>query len=96
MRCRLLSMLLILTASGMAFGQAPALQPSAPQPQPPATASPLPTGPMRFSWVREGPADKCADKCREWISAAGEITPDTPRRIHGSVRPVGTAEPKCG
>ena len=35
--------------------------------------------PMRFEWVREGPADTCKDKCREWVSAVGDITPDTPR-----------------
>ena len=34
---------------------------------------------MRFAWVREGPADKCGDHCREWISAEGDITGDTPR-----------------
>jgi hypothetical protein len=29
---------------------------------------------MRFEWVREGPADACADKCRVWVTAAGPIT----------------------
>jgi hypothetical protein len=37
--------------------------------------------PMRFEWVREGPADKCKDQCREWISAAGRIAPDTARNF---------------
>src|SRR5512143_2976313 len=34
---------------------------------------------MRFEWVREGPAEKCRDRCREWISAHGLIMPDTAR-----------------
>jgi hypothetical protein len=42
-----------------------------------AQAPPPPA--MRFEWVREGPADKCADHCREWISARGAIIPNTPR-----------------
>jgi hypothetical protein len=29
---------------------------------------------MRFEWVREGPADACADKCRTWVTATGPIT----------------------
>lgn len=32
---------------------------------------------MRFEWMREGPADVCGQHCREWIAAAGPITPDT-------------------
>ena len=36
---------------------------------------------MRFEWVREGPADKCRDRCREWISARGLIVPDTARNF---------------
>ena len=34
---------------------------------------------MAFEWMREGPADKCGDKCREWIFASGQIQPNTPR-----------------
>jgi hypothetical protein len=34
---------------------------------------------MRFEWVREGPADVCGDRCREWIAATGPVTPDTAR-----------------
>ncbi len=34
---------------------------------------------MRFEWVREGPADVCGDRCREWIAAIGPVTPDTAR-----------------
>ncbi len=33
---------------------------------------------MRFEWVREGPPERCRDKCREWISATGRIVPTTP------------------
>lgn len=29
--------------------------------------------PMRFEIVREGPADKCGEKCRTWVSARGTI-----------------------
>jgi hypothetical protein len=58
--------------------QSPATQPSATQAQPPASQPPS-TPSMTFEWVREGPADKCRDKCREWISASGQIQPNTPR-----------------
>jgi hypothetical protein len=57
--------------------QAPATQPSATQVQPSASQPSPP--PMAFEWMREGPADKCADKCREWIYASGQIQPATPR-----------------
>jgi hypothetical protein len=40
----------------------------------PTNANPIP---MRFEWVREGPADKCANQCREWISASGAIVENT-------------------
>lgn len=46
-------------------------------PQIEAQAAPADQGSMRFEWVREGPAESCGDKCREWISAAGPITADT-------------------
>jgi hypothetical protein len=36
---------------------------------------------MQFEWVREGPAETCRDKCREWIAAVGRITADTPREF---------------
>jgi hypothetical protein len=45
---------------------------------PPAPAPAHPPA-MRFEWVREGPPDKCADHCREWISARGYINPNTSR-----------------
>ncbi len=57
--------------------QPPTTQPSATQVQPPASQPSTPS--MTFEWVREGPADKCGDKCREWISATGQIQPNTPR-----------------
>jgi len=34
---------------------------------------------MRFEWMREGPAETCGERCREWVSASGEITVNTPR-----------------
>ena len=34
---------------------------------------------MKFEWMREGPAEKCRDRCREWISASGLIVADTAR-----------------
>jgi hypothetical protein len=34
---------------------------------------------MRFEWMREGPAESCGDRCREWISASGAIVESTPR-----------------
>ncbi len=37
------------------------------------------SGPMRFEWRREGPAQACGANCRVWISAVGYITADTPR-----------------
>ncbi len=35
--------------------------------------------PMRFDWHAEGPAQLCEPNCRNWISAVGLITADTPR-----------------
>jgi hypothetical protein len=49
---------------------------------------------MRFDWRVEGPADKCGDTCRTWISAVGAITEDTTadfeafianRKVNGSL-----------
>src|SRR5262245_54626095 len=87
---RMMTRLLLFLGAVLA---APALaqEAAAPVPAPPpaaAAASPGPAAPattarkltpMRFEWVREGPAETCLDKCREWVSAAGEITSDTPR-----------------
>src|SRR6266851_4629828 len=39
------------------------------------------SGPMRFEWRSEGPAEVCGESCRVWISAAGYITSDTPRQF---------------
>ena len=50
-----------------------------PAPTPVVTPSPaaaLPA-PMRFEWMREGPAEKCGNQCKEWISAAGAIVDST-------------------
>jgi hypothetical protein len=35
--------------------------------------------PMRFQLWHEASSEGCRDNCREWISAAGTITADTPR-----------------
>ena len=51
---------------------------SSPQAQPePGASAQRPA--MRFEWVREGPAEKCRDRCREWISAHGLIVANTAR-----------------
>jgi hypothetical protein len=34
---------------------------------------------MTFAFMREGPADGCGQNCREWVSASGMVTTDTPR-----------------
>ena len=66
----LLSVVLVIVC-GPAWAQTGPAAPLAPT-QAAATAVP-----MRFQWVREGPA--CGDRCREWISAAGDITPESGR-----------------
>ena len=57
----------VIFISSLAVAQIPSPNPS--------TAS-KPT-PMRFEWVHEGPADKCTNQCREWISASGAIVEST-------------------
>jgi hypothetical protein len=42
--------------------------------------------PMRFEWRLEGPAEKCGDHCRTWISAVGVITDETARRFEAFAR----------
>jgi hypothetical protein len=42
----------------------------------PGPVSAAPT-PMRFEWVREGPAEQCGSHCREWVSATGAIVDST-------------------
>jgi hypothetical protein len=42
--------------------------------------------PMQFEWRHEGPADVCGANCREWISAVGYITADTPREFEAFAR----------
>jgi hypothetical protein len=37
--------------------------------------------PMAFTLLTEGPADACAGKCRQLITASGMITADTPRQF---------------
>jgi hypothetical protein len=54
--------------SSSAFPQAPSSQAN------PASSV---AGPMRFEWMREGPAEKCGNQCREWISASGAIVDST-------------------
>ena len=60
---RLLLAALLLCVPGVGLSE--------PEPAEPAS--------MRFEWLREGPADVCGDRCREWIGATGPITPDTAR-----------------
>jgi hypothetical protein len=45
----------------------------------------MPT-PMRFEWVREGPAEKCANQCREWIAASGSIVESSVRDFEAFAR----------
>jgi len=56
----------------------PAAAQPTPQVQPPAS-QPHSIPAMTFEWVREGPAEKCGNNCREWISASGQIQGATPR-----------------
>jgi hypothetical protein len=41
---------------------------------------------MRFEWIREGPAEVCGDRCREWISASGRIAVETPQDFEAFAR----------
>jgi hypothetical protein len=67
MRGRPLAAALLVCAWGLTAGQ-------------PAARAALDDPPsMRFEWVREGPADVCGDRCREWIAATGPVSPDTAR-----------------
>ncbi|HVG50442.1 MAG TPA: hypothetical protein VM867_02280 [Xanthobacteraceae bacterium] len=59
--------------------QPPATQTPAVQPQTPSQMPAPSVPPMTFEWVKEGPAEKCGDRCREWISATGQIQPNTAR-----------------
>src|SRR5437764_878806 len=80
----------LVLAGSAALAQAPSV-PSSPVPEQTPTKPPaLPTTPvpqtlpterpsMRFEWMREGPADACGDRCREWISASGQIVATTAR-----------------
>jgi hypothetical protein len=79
-RIFLIIMAWIAAIAGAEAQPAPAAPPT-PSAQAPATAPQLPAAPlpMRFEWVREGPQDKCGDRCREWISASGQIQASTPR-----------------
>jgi hypothetical protein len=35
----------------------------------------------KFEWLKEGPANACGDNCREWVSANGMITEETPQQF---------------
>ncbi len=72
MPLRLLPVLLLLLA--LAAGEARA-QAQVQQDVPPALQRPV----MTFVWVREGPAEKCRDHCREWIAAKGMIDANSAR-----------------
>ncbi len=65
----------VLAAACTAISSA-ALAQTTPNPsQPNQTVAGPP--PMRFEWMREGPAEKCGTQCREWISATGAIVDTT-------------------
>jgi hypothetical protein len=53
---------------------------------PQTRVEPAEAPPMRFEWVTEGPAESCGDRCREWISATGRITAETPRDFEAFAR----------
>src|SRR5260221_5476176 len=59
--------IVLVSISSLAFAQSPSTGPA-------VSANPAP---MRFEWLREGPADKCGNHCREWISASGAIVDST-------------------
>jgi hypothetical protein len=59
--------IVLVSISSLTFAQSPGTGPA-------VSAS---TAPMRFEWMREGPADKCGTQCREWISASGAIVDST-------------------
>ena len=61
----------VFLLSSWALAQTPSPSPSL-NPSPAANSAP-----MRFEWMREGPAEKCTDNCREWISATGTIVETT-------------------
>jgi hypothetical protein len=61
--------IVLISISSLALAQTPKAAPS-------VLAGPAP---MRFEWLREGPADKCGNQCREWISASGAIVDSTPQ-----------------
>jgi len=46
-----------------------------------AQAATDPPQPMKFDWVREGPTDACGHNCREWVSAIGTVTEETPQQF---------------
>src|SRR4051812_33972730 len=48
------------------------------------------SGPMRFEWRREGPAEACGANCRVWISAVGYITADTAREFESFAKDPNT------
>ena len=83
MRRYVISVVVLFAAGSNGFAQpSPNTTPSnTPATQSPAASPQVPASPppMRFEWIREGTADKCAGTCREWISASGQIQPDTPR-----------------
>lgn len=58
----------VVGISAVASAQSPNSNPS------PLASVPAP---MRFEWMREGPAEKCGNNCREWIAASGAIVEST-------------------
>jgi hypothetical protein len=62
----------------LGFALALVLAPAVLLPAKPARAGDR-TLPMRFELHRQGPVDKCGDKCATWIFASGAITADSAR-----------------
>ncbi|OWV70038.1 hypothetical protein ATY77_18500 [Rhizobium sp. R634] len=52
-----------------------------------ATSESLPkTGPMDFLLMSDG---NCQEECRQWVSADGDITPDTPVQLEAILKTLG-------
>ena len=60
-------------AFAAALSALPAIGPTA------APASDARALPMQFEYWQEGPSEACGTACRNWVSATGAITGDTPR-----------------
>lgn len=72
--------LAVATGAMAQSSQPPAAPPSdKPAVGPPQTRTQTTPGEMRFQLVKEGPADLCGTRCREWVMANGQIVASTAR-----------------